>query len=959
MSITTTQVLKYSLLPGLLPRFKDLFAFGFSHLAYFMAMIFEGVRLLPPHHPYLKVENFGRFTTAQVIVQAFQMLQFRRQNIDQILIFGAISLGVILFLLQIIIVLFTLMVPLAEAAAPTTLSQIIGINPDGVRPDDRRDDIAFMLLDRVFGVKDFFESRVNDNLPFPYHTALHAMFMTYSSALLVVAIFILTYFITTILAETVRDGTPFGKRFNKVWAVIRLVAAVGLLVPISSGLNASQIIVLTAAKWGSNFASNGMSYYYETIRESGEEDQEMTPWGPVENLVAVPEAPDPTNLIHFMLVARTCQYATQAVVRFEPLDASQPQVREPIDGWYLQRSGTNSLSVERLPGFSGNSTATITEAEYKDVVKEVENGSIIIMFGSRGQVDGAAPPPNAHIHNRYGGVLPYCGTIAFNIISGVDQDEEGYTEDPINPLAFELQFKVLEIASKMWNDPEIINAAAAIANRAIDGGAIAEQKKECPSWHLPASSCASIDTYPEFDELRANMGTKYKDALDEAIREVINNNADSLDYCGEGEDKYYEKFGWAGAAICYNSIPSVNGLITSAGTSLPQINAWPYYMELVARQRNRDAASLAPNERFSLSLSGDDGPLNIISESAESGLTVIAGNAAYTGWLDAEDNSRGSGLVEIINIIFGTQGVFNMLDPDNRDKHPMALLASAGRGLVEATIRNLGAGALSIGAALFVDTGGLTSTLSGFMMNIAQITIVAGFVLFYLVPLMPFIYYFFAVGAWIKAIFEAMVGVPLWALAHIRIDGEGLPGSAALNGYLLILEIFLRPILIFFGLLASAVIFYAMVKVLNELWELVIYNVGGFDEDAAVDMSFTDIEFWRGPIDEFFFTIVYVIVVYMIAMSTFKLIDLIPNFMLRWLGQSVEAFGETIGDPSARLSQQATIGFTTSSQQVISGAGSLGDATERFSAGVNNAKASHQADLSSQAGDPAGRGADN
>ena len=62
--------------------------------------------------------------------------------------------------------------------------------------------------------------------------------------------------------------------------------------------------------------------------------------------------------------------------------------------------------------------------------------------------------------------------------------------------------------------------------------------------------------------------------------------------------------------------------------------------------------------------------------------------------------------------------------------------------------------------------------------------------LFYIIPFMPFIYFFFAVGTWVKAIFEAMVGVPLWALAHIRIDGQGLPGDAAMNGYYLLLEIF-------------------------------------------------------------------------------------------------------------------------------------------------------------------------
>ena len=69
--------------------------------------------------------------------------------------------------------------------------------------------------------------------------------------------------------------------------------------------------------------------------------------------------------------------------------------------------------------------------------------------------------------------------------------------------------------------------------------------------------------------------------------------------------------------------------------------------------------------------------------------------------------------------------------------------------------------------------------------------IIMGFVLYYILPFMPFIYFFFAVGSWVKAIFEAMVGVPLWALAHLKIQGEGLPTQSALTGYLLIYPQFL------------------------------------------------------------------------------------------------------------------------------------------------------------------------
>jgi hypothetical protein len=45
----------------------------------------------------------------------------------------------------------------------------------------------------------------------------------------------------------------------------------------------------------------------------------------------------------------------------------------------------------------------------------------------------------------------------------------------------------------------------------------------------------------------------------------------------------------------------------------------------------------------------------------------------------------------------------------------------------------------------------------------------------------------------------------------------------------------------------------------------------------------------------------YTIVVYMIGTGSFKLIDLIPNSIMRWLGASVQAFADQQDDPADNL----------------------------------------------------------
>ena len=55
------------LLPGIIPRVKDLYESGFGWVAHMMAMVYASVRLLPANHPYLDPKNIGRFGIRHVI----------------------------------------------------------------------------------------------------------------------------------------------------------------------------------------------------------------------------------------------------------------------------------------------------------------------------------------------------------------------------------------------------------------------------------------------------------------------------------------------------------------------------------------------------------------------------------------------------------------------------------------------------------------------------------------------------------------------------------------------------------------------------------------------------------------------------------------------------------------------------------------------------------------------------
>jgi hypothetical protein len=294
----------------------------------------------------------------------------------------------------------------------------------------------------------------------------------------------------------------------------------------------------------------------------------------------------------------------------------------------------------------------------------------------------------------------------------------------------------------------------------------------------------------------------------------------------------------------------------------------------------------------------------------------------YLFWQGAEDQPdlflTNNPIIDAINIALGTGGLFKMCE--NTDVHPLAQLSSVGKTMIESSIRSfVSAGIFTLASVIPNPFSGAAQNFASMFASIATIGLLVGFILFYILPFMPFLYFFFAVGGWVKGIFEAIVAMPLWALAHLRIDSEGIPGEVAIKGYYLIFEIFIRPILIVFGLLASITIFSAMVRVLNDIFYIAITNLSGHEaKDGIVcflapedNISTTteNIEevtnqtenSQRGPIDEFFFTILYAIVVYMIGTASFKLIDMIPNDILRWFNAEVPSFNDKTDDPSEGL----------------------------------------------------------
>jgi len=87
--------------------------------------------------------------------------------------------------------------------------------------------------------------------------------------------------------------------------------------------------------------------------------------------------------------------------------------------------------------------------------------------------------------------------------------------------------------------------------------------------------------------------------------------------------------------------------------------------------------------------------------------------------------------------------------------------------------------------------------------------LVPGIVIAYVLPMIPYVMWMAGVAGWIILVCEAMVAVPLWALAHMTLGGDGLHGRAT-EGWSLLFSVVFRPTLMLIGLFLGYFVFDCM-----------------------------------------------------------------------------------------------------------------------------------------------------
>ncbi|OBR53726.1 DotA/TraY family protein [Paraburkholderia tropica] len=139
-----------------------------------------------------------------------------------------------------------------------------------------------------------------------------------------------------------------------------------------------------------------------------------------------------------------------------------------------------------------------------------------------------------------------------------------------------------------------------------------------------------------------------------------------------------------------------------------------------------------------------------------------------------------------------------------------------------------------------------------------------------LLPMVPYVMWLMGVIAYGILLIEALIGSQLWMCAHVHPDGDGVAGRGG-SGYMLVLDLTLRPSLMVLGLICS-------IALMTPAGYLLTWTF------SAVATESGTVSGWAGPTLLFALMVMYGGLQVVIIKKIFSLIHAIPDHILKWIG---------------------------------------------------------------------------
>jgi conjugal transfer/type IV secretion protein DotA/TraY len=345
--------------------------------------------------------------------------------------------------------------------------------------------------------------------------------------------------------------------------------------------------------------------------------------------------------------------------------------------------------------------------------------------------------------------------------------------------------------------------------------------------------------------------------------------------------------GWSSAGAYFLEFTRLNGQTLGLATAMPIVNAPSF--EGLSKSLKHDIAPL-----YTATISFLSTLKNYVD--TNDGVDIPGGNGDIaTARLTTSD---GQGLISNIMAALNISPkllstvVSNIMPTGSVWSDPFGGLITMGQTLINASLLAYGAAGIlssplvATGSTIFnvitgnwaaAAVGGVLSTVIQFFSTPIFLgllgLLVPGLMIAYVLPMIPWIMWIAGIIGYLILVCEAVISVPLWMLAHMTLEGEGLHGNA-MSGYELLFNILFRPTLMLLGLFMGYFIFTCTSWLIRQSFGI----AAGF----TLDNGWFVTNFLGLMVLLAIFTLIHIAA----AIMSFRLITQLPHHIPRILGFS-------------------------------------------------------------------------
>lgn len=689
------------------------------------------------------------------------------------------------------------------------------------------DPFTSVFLNQIFGPVFLSASGVNTE------TVFSEIIGYFNTIILVIGGMMFFWNATVGLMQSAHEGKVLGSRWSSLWAPIRILFAVGLLVPLPNmgGYNLAQAGIAYIVRGSTNIASAVWSTS-ATLVVTG-----RTP-------ITVPEPGVDPTVVRTLFMNMACQAVISDQMAIAAGSSAEPYV---IDTGFINDPMNGSTIIQTRLRRGG----------------QIYHNNICGSY---------ATPPIPEYLSR-----DQFERVAVEGIPIADQQRLNEVWSQMHLTAANtLNSRMSSLAFNLL--PDMKNRGAALPDISQDLTEIVRETKA----QLSEGTQEIMRTVTD-----GNGWSRTRESLLRRIQGSTNGSC--VQSTPEGQVNLCYGEGWVGAGSWYMMMAQINNEMTSLFTS--SAVATPGYY---AANPNALARELGIREPESVSTytgveaysggspvqddTGIQATLNRYAAAFDRSADGLAALGFPMSQQSLRDISSPSDANDTLNGIdnlgswvesFRTDTI-DFLSPNNGSffgEDPMIALSTMGQFLIN------GAGILVAGSAATGILAGpqLASLLSPFIVTL----LTAGSILAFLLPILPFIFWILAVTGYFILIVEAMIAVNLWALSHLRLDGEGLSGDSGRQGWLMLLSLLMTPVLMIFGFLIGMTIFRVSTSLINMGIHQALSGILG----AGI---------WLNLVATAAFSIFMAIFYMILVERSFSLVSEFPGRVLRMLGASAE-----------------------------------------------------------------------